>query len=106
MSKVRNTDLLGPTQLRWLEEARGLQAGLRASELNDEKYIWIARCIEALSLLKRRDDEIADLPVLCKQLFEPDAEAANRSGEKGRHVGGIPQVAELAGLQTEYGATP
>ena len=59
------------------------------SQPNDEKYLWVVRCIESLSLLKRRDDEIADLPVLCKQLFASYPEAADRLEEQGRHAEAI-----------------
>jgi hypothetical protein len=105
MNKVRDTDLMGPTQRDWLEEAKRVLAGRPASEPNDEKYLWVVRCIEALSLLQRRDDEIADLPVLCKQLFASYPEAADRLEEQGRHARAIPQAAERAGVKTQNGTS-
>jgi hypothetical protein len=74
MSTFRDTDLMGPTQRNWLEEAKALWERRPEAGPEDEKYLWASRCIEALRLLQRRDDQVANLPVLCRQIFATSAE--------------------------------
>jgi hypothetical protein len=74
MNTFRDTDLMGPTHRNWLEEAKALWEGRPEAGPEDEKYLWASRCIEALRLLQRRDDEVARLPVLCRQIFATHAE--------------------------------
>jgi hypothetical protein len=106
MSALRDTDLMGSARRCWLEEARDLWAGRHESEPDDEKYLWIARCIVALSVLQRRDDEVANLPVVCKGLLYRCPDPAEPLGELGGHAAAILRAAGIVVAKAERGTTP
>jgi hypothetical protein len=106
MGASGDTGLMGPTRRRWLQEAQALWAGWHDAAPDDKKYLWIARCLAAPSLLQRRDDGVADLPTVCKDYLCRYQDLPELLGEQGGHARAVPQVAEVTAAKTEQGLTP
>lgn len=81
-NELRDTDLMGPTRLGWKREADDLWSR-RHEEPELDPWRWVAIAKECFYLLKRRDDEVAELLAACKLAYGRLTQHNLRCGSQG-----------------------